>query len=75
VAKLLETKFSLMNIQYTIFLGVRQIIMSQTELKMQPIIHYNNKIQLYVPNVLWVAFSISTFTKKLKYDDYNVFER
>jgi hypothetical protein len=39
--------------------------MSPTELKMQPTIHLERKagldavkIQLYVPNVLWVAFSI-----------------
>jgi hypothetical protein len=37
--------------------------MSQTELKMQPTIHLEGKaryylvyVQLYVPNVLWVAF-------------------
>jgi hypothetical protein len=32
-------------------------VMSPTELKMQPTIHLNRvHIQLYVPNVLWVAF-------------------
>jgi hypothetical protein len=40
-----------------------RVIMSQTELKMKPTIHLEGKaryylvyVQLYVPNVLWVAF-------------------
>jgi hypothetical protein len=36
--------------------GDSRVIMSPTELKMQPTIHL--EIQLYVPNVLWVAFSV-----------------
>jgi hypothetical protein len=39
--------------------GDSRVIMSPTELKMQPTIHL--EIQLYVPNVLWVAFSSSVW--------------
>jgi hypothetical protein len=52
--------------------------MSQTELKMQPTIHLERKagydavnVQLYLPNVLWVAFSIPSGSLSLvKYPVY-----
>jgi hypothetical protein len=52
--------------------------MSPTELKMQPTIHlerktgfYRVQIQLYVPNVLWVAFSVGLIITRESPSRYN----
>jgi hypothetical protein len=62
----------------TLIQGDSRVIMSPTELKMQPTIHLKRKagygrcdIQLYLPNVLWVAFSIPSGSISLVKTLYN----